>query len=76
MDKKAISRCRPFHEYIPEEAWEHTRAARKELREGIKSLFPSDFFGHRQAARKEMLLAMRSVIEAALEKIETGEKSS
>jgi len=61
---------RPFSRYIPDETVDHVRAARQEMRESIKNLLPDGFWEHRRAARKEMLLAARSVIDAALARIE------
>jgi hypothetical protein len=58
------------HRHIPEEAREHMRSARKELRESIEALFPPEFIEHRRAARREMLLAARSMIDHALERFE------
>ena len=43
-----------FENCIPEEARAHARAARKEMRESIKSLLPPEFVQHRRKARKEM----------------------
>jgi hypothetical protein len=45
------------------------RAARAEFRESIKALLPPEFVQHRRRARKEMLLAWRSAIDAALERL-------
>jgi hypothetical protein len=56
--------------HIPEEAREHMRSARKELRESMEALFPPEFVEHRRAARREMLLAARSLIDHALERFE------
>ena len=55
---------------IPEETREHMRAAREEFRESIRSLFPPEFVQHRRRARREMLLAWRSAIDVALERID------
>lgn len=63
----------PSHGYLPEEAREHFRKARSEIREGMKALFPPEFREHREEARKEMLLAFRSMIDAAIEDIEEGQ---
>ncbi|MBI5955464.1 MAG: hypothetical protein HY871_00535 [Chloroflexi bacterium] len=41
-----------------------------ELRSMFTGRVPGEFFQHTRAARKEMLLAMRSLIDAALEKLE------
>lgn len=70
------SRRKAFEEKIPEEAREHARAARQEMRESIQALFPPEFLEHRRKARKEMLLAWRSMIDSALERIEEKEKKS
>ena len=65
---------KPFEGKIPEEARQHVRAAREELRDSIRALLPPEFLDHRRKARKEMLLAWRSFIDAALERID--EKST
>lgn len=57
--------------HIPEEAREHMKQAREEMRESFKSLFPPEFIEHRRAARKEMLLAMRGLVNHAIEKLES-----
>ncbi len=64
------SRSKPFEGKIPEETREHMRAAREELRESIRALFPPEFVEHRRKARREMLLAWRSFIDAALDRID------
>ena len=73
MDENTTRR-RPFEERIPEEVREHARAARKELRESVKAFLPPEFFEHRKKARKEMLLAWRSMINAALERMDEKEE--
>jgi len=55
---------------VPEEVRQHMRAAREQFRESIKALLPPEFVEHRRRARKEMLLAWRSVIDAALERLQ------
>ncbi len=55
---------------VPEETREHVKAARAEMRKSIESLLPPDYVKHRRAARKEMLMAARSMIDHALERIE------
>jgi len=57
---------------IPEEAREHFRAAREEMRKGVKTLFPEGFLEHRKGAHREMLLAWRSMLDSAIER--TDEK--
>jgi hypothetical protein len=53
------------------EAREHIRAAHATLRKSVEGFIPAGFREHRRAARKEMLLAMRSLIDAALERAES-----
>jgi hypothetical protein len=64
------SHRKPFEEKIPEEVREHFRTAHEEFREGIKTFFPPEFMEHGRKARKEMLLAWRSLIDVALERME------
>jgi hypothetical protein len=68
------SRRKPFEGKIPEEVREHFRAAREEFRESVKTFLPPEFMEHGRKARKEMLLAWRSLIDAALERME-GKKA-
>jgi len=56
---------------VPEESREHAKKAHEELRESMKALFPPEFIEHRRAARKEMLLAMRGLVNHAIEKLES-----
>lgn len=70
MTEKKETKSRLFRGVLPEEAVEHLSAARKEWRKSIESLFPERFVTHRRAAQREMLLAVRSVIDAALERVE------
>ena len=69
MDEKKTRR-RHFEDEIPEEVRQHARAARDELRESVKAFLPSGFVEHRKKARKEMLLAWRSLIDSAIERID------
>ena len=64
-DKEKHERC----DWIPEEAREHLKSARAEMRESYKALFPPEFIEHRRAARKEVLLAARALIDRALERM-------
>lgn len=65
---------KPFEDKIPEEVRQHVRAAREEFRESIRALLPPEFVEHRRKARKEMLLAWRSVIDRALERMAEKEE--
>ncbi len=59
----------------PEETREHLRSARKEIREAWEALFPPEFIAHRRAARRECLLAARTLINHALERLEARENA-
>ena len=65
-DEKTTKRECP----VPEETREHVKQARAEMRDSVKALFPPEFIEHRRAARKEMLLAMRGLVNHAIEKLE------
>ncbi|HEX2993778.1 MAG TPA: hypothetical protein VHP14_03080 [Anaerolineales bacterium] len=69
------ARRRPFEGKIPEEARQHARAAREEVRESMKAFLPPEFWDHGKKARKEMLLAWRSMIDAALERMDKKEEN-
>jgi hypothetical protein len=43
------------------------------MHKSFEALFPPEFITHRRAARKEMLMAARSVIDAAIDRLETRE---
>ena len=74
MDEHTTRR-KAYEDKIPEEVRQHARAAREELRESVKSFLPPEFFEHRKKARKEMLLAWRSMIDAALERMNKKEEN-
>lgn len=61
-------------DWIPDQAFEHAKAARTEMRESVRALFPPEFIERRKAARKEMLLAVREVINHAIERVESKEE--
>ncbi|HEX9332083.1 MAG TPA: hypothetical protein VF896_09360 [Anaerolineales bacterium] len=73
MDENTTRR-KPFENRVPEEVRQHARAAREEMRESMKSFLPPDFWEHGKKARKEMLLAWRSMIDAALERMDEKEE--
>jgi hypothetical protein len=52
------------------EARAHVKAAQQSFRLSLQDLIPKGFLEHRRAARKEMLLAMRSLLDAAIERTE------
>ncbi len=57
-------------DFIPQETREHLKAAQEEMRKSVETLLPPGFVEHRRAARREMLLAARSLIEAALKRMD------
>ncbi len=71
MAEEKKSHRKPFEGMLPEEAREHAQAARRAWRQSIISLFPPEFIEQRRTARKEALLAVRSLIDTALERLET-----
>ena len=52
------------------EAQVHVKAAQQSFRLSLQDLIPKGFIEHRRAARREMLLAMRSLLDAAIERME------
>jgi len=68
-DKKEVQR------WPPKETRQHLKAARSEMRESFKSLFPPEFIEHRRTARREMLLAVRSLIDHTLERMQAKESA-
>jgi hypothetical protein len=50
------------------EAREHMKAARTSVRTTFEDLLPKGFVEHQRAARKEILLALRSLLDAAIER--------
>jgi len=58
-----------FRKHMPKEVHDHFKAAREEMRKSVEALFPPEFVAHRRAARREMLLAARSLIDHALERM-------
>ena len=55
---------------IPEEARQHFRAAREEMRKGLETLLPEGFLEHRKSARREVLMAWRSILDSAIERMD------
>jgi hypothetical protein len=57
-----------------EEAREHMHAARKAMHKTFEAWLPQGYLEHRKAARKEFLMAMRSLVDAAIERVEKTTK--
>jgi hypothetical protein len=53
-----------------EEARKHFKAAREAMHKSLKELLPKNYTENSRAAHKEFLLAMRSLLDAALERLE------
>jgi hypothetical protein len=68
------TRQKKYEKRVPEEARQHFRAAREEMRKGLETLLPEGFLEHRKGARREMLLAWRSMLDAAIQR--TDEKKA
>ncbi len=74
MPEEKKTRRLLIDEFIPEDAREHAHAARQEMRKTVEALYPPGFLEHRRAARREMLLALRSIIDHALDRMGAEEK--
>ena len=69
MTEKSTHPKRPLQGIFSDETREHAEAARAAWRKSVAGLFPAEFLQQRRIARKEMLLAVRSAIDSALEKM-------
>ena len=69
-----VEEKKPHRRKLPKEVVEHARAASREQRNAFKALIPDSFWGHQKAAKREALLAMRSMIDAALAQLEEKPK--
>lgn len=52
------------------EARQHMRAARSAMRKSFEAFMPAGFIENRREARKEALLALRSMLDAAIQRME------
>ena len=53
---------------------EHMKAAAEATANQWKSLIPKEFWEHGREARRETLLAMRSLVDSAIERLEEKEE--
>ena len=74
MDEHTTHR-KHFEDHIPEDVRQHAHAAREEMRESVKAFLPPKFWEHSRKARKEMLLAWRSMIDHALERMDKKDET-
>jgi len=70
MAEEKKNRKRPIEELMGDEAVEHFRAAHKEIHKSWEAFLPPGFVEHRRAARKEFLLAVRSVLDKAVKRLD------
>jgi hypothetical protein len=63
------AKSKEHRNWPPEDVRNHMRTARAEMRESVRAVFPPEFIEHRRAARREVLLAFRSLIDRALERM-------
>jgi hypothetical protein len=54
---------------------QQTKAAGEAMMKQWKSLIPKEFWEHRRTARRETLLALRSLVDAAIERLEDSEEN-
>jgi len=76
MAEQSARKNKTFEGKIPEEVRQHARAAHQEMHASFEALFPPEFMEHRRKARKEMLLAWRSMLDTAINRMEEGEKKA
>jgi hypothetical protein len=74
MAEQTARNPKPFEGKIPEEARQHAHAAQREMHASFEALFPPEFREHHRKARREMLLAWRSMIDTAINRMEEREK--
>ncbi len=75
MAEKTSSQTTQEH-HIPQEARDHFKAAREEMRDTFKDMIPPELREHRRQAHREMLLGWRSLIDAALNRMDEHLKKS
>jgi hypothetical protein len=56
--------------HLPHDVRQHLDAARAEVRKGLETFLPPEFFEHRDTARREVLLAGRSLLDAAIRRMD------
>ena len=69
MTQQVPGNEKPGAEHLPD-AWRHVKAAGEEVYKTLAAVLPPEFHTHGRAARREALLAARSVIDAALDRLE------
>jgi hypothetical protein len=64
------TRQKKYESRVPEEARQHFHAARAEMRKSMELLLPEGFLDHRKGARREMLMGWRSMLDAAIQRMD------
>ena len=70
MNRTPLDDDRKAGDTVPENAQQHMRNARREFQASINSFFPPEFVQHQRRARREMLLAWRSMLDRAIQRID------
>ena len=70
MAVKTTQTRKPFEGKIPDETRQHIHAAREEFHKSMEGMLPPGFREHHREAHREMLLAWRSLIDAAVERMD------
>ena len=70
MAEENKNRKLPIEEMLGDEAVEHLKAAHKAMHQSWETFLPPGFIEHRRAARKEFLLAVRSVLDKAVKRLD------
>jgi hypothetical protein len=75
MTEKTERHHKPFEDAIPEEARTHAKAAHEEMRKAFEAMFPSGVGEHGREARRELGLAVRSMIDESIKRMDEKKKS-
>ena len=74
MAEQATRTHKPFEGKMSKETREHLHAARDEFHKSMEGIIPPGLMEHRRKARREMLLAIRSILDASLERMDEKKK--
>jgi len=73
MSEKVNVASKDEHPHLTE-ARKHFAASRESMHQSMAELVPKGYLEHRRTARKEMLLAFRSLLDAAVERMDLPQK--
>ena len=74
MAEQTAHTRKPLEGKLSDETREHLRAAREEFHKSMEGILPPGLMEHRQKAHKEMLLALRSILDASLARMDETKK--